>query len=133
MSRVDFHFWFDKIVAYQTNEGTNMKHTTFNKNEIMDLLFNNDHVYVELPLNSSTGMMISRSSGHPFGYKNQSLIEVRFYEKDDDGSYMSYATEYFNKYNIENAVDAVLMRHSSEDPMEISGLSKSFELTFEKH
>lgn len=109
-----------------------MKHSTFNKNEIMSLLFDNDHVYVELPLNLSTGMMVSRASGHLFGYKNQSLIEVRFYEKDEDGSYMSYATEYFNKYNIENAVDAVLMRYSSEDPMEISNLSKSFELTFEK-
>lgn len=109
-----------------------MKHTTYNKNEIMGLLFNNNQVYVELPLTLSTGMMISRSSGHLFGYKKQSLIEVRFYEKDEDGSYMSYATEYFNKYNIENAVDAALMRYSSEDPMEISGLSKSFELTFEK-
>lgn len=109
-----------------------MKHITFNKNEIMALLFNNEHVYVELPLDLSTGMMVSRSSGHMFGYKNQSLIEVRFYEKGEGGSYMSYSTEYFNIYNIENAVDAVLMRYTSKNPMEISNLSKGFELTFER-
>lgn len=110
-----------------------MKHSTFNKNEIMSLLFNNEHVYVELPLTATTGMMISRSTSHFYGFKQQPSIEVRCYEKEEDGgNYLSYATEYFNIYNIENATDAALMRYSSEDPMEISNLSKSFELTFEK-
>lgn len=110
-----------------------MKHTTFNKNEIMDLLFNNEQVYVELPLTATTGMMISRTISHFYRFKQQPSIEVRFYEKDEDsGGYVSYATEYFNIYNIENATDAVLTRHSSTDPMEISKFSKGFELTFEK-
>lgn len=107
-----------------------MKHTTFNKNEIMDLLFTNSQVYIELPLTDETCMMVSRSVSHFVGYKRQPSIEVRFCEKSEDG-YMSYATEYFNIYNIENAADAVLMRHASEDPMQISNLSKDFELTFE--
>ena len=107
-----------------------MKHTTFNKNEIMALLFNNERVDVELPLDLSRGVRVSRSSSHMFGYKNQPLIEVSFYEKD--GGYMSYSPEYFNIYNIENAVDAALIRHVSKRPMEISKLSKDLELTFEK-
>lgn len=109
-----------------------MKHTTFNKNEIMALLFNNEQVYVELPLTATTGMMISRSTSHFYRFKQQPSIEVRFYEKDEEsGGYASYATEYFNIYNIENATDAVLIRHESEDPMEVSNLSKDFNLTFE--
>ena len=108
-----------------------MKHTTLNKSEIMDLLFNNSQVYVELPLTEETVMMVSRTNSHFVGYKRQPTIEVRFCEKSEEG-YVSYATEYFNIYNIENAADAVLLRHASEDPMQISNLSKDFELTFEK-
>lgn len=108
-----------------------MKHTTFNKNEIMDLLFTNSNVYIELPLTEETCMMVSRSVSQFVGYKRQPSIEVRFCEKSGD-AYASYSTEYFNIYNIENAADAVLMRHASEDPMEVSNLSKDFDLTFEK-
>ncbi|EHX8550707.1 hypothetical protein ENKO_469 [Klebsiella phage fENko-Kae01] len=107
-----------------------MKHSTFDKQEIMSLLFNNEQVYIELPFNDHSGMMISRTISHFHGYKKQPNIEVRFYEKD--GNYMSYATEYFNVYNIENATDAVLSRYYSEDPLVYSKYSTDFESTFVK-
>lgn len=53
------------------------------------------------------------------------------FNKKRNNGYASYATEYFNIYNIENATDAVLTRHESEDPMQVSNLSKDFNLTFE--
>lgn len=110
-----------------------MKHTTYDLYEIMALLFNNEKVYIELPFDDESGMMVSRSISHFHGYKQQPSIEVRYYEKESDGgNYLSYATEYFSVYNIENAALAVLDRYNSADALELSTRSKDFEQTFEK-
>lgn len=86
-----------------------------NIRDIEEVLDNNSEVAIRLPCNNNTGIIVYKKNSHFVGFKEQTVIEVSFYE----GNAM-YSTEIYNEFQAGRAAFAAEARFSSDDKMKIS-------------